>query len=362
MTKKFTKISTILLLMAFILSPVLVFPVNAEEATDETVVATSEETSEEATEEEDSDDAVDLIEAVTSDDEEELDIEDITDEELLEAEPSDLPNVEEDSALTEKLAGRMLLDVEGNGEVYYVDPVTGGKEYLADGESAQLLLRRRALGINEANFAKLILGEEKDDASVCEENELGSRLRGRIVLRTEENGEAYWILPTNCRAYYAGTYEASYELMKKFSLGIVKKTLAKIRNNNRQKMKNALRLAVYAHAEDNDMTLKEAREDLQDEVVSIKACMEDSRANDTEKSTGEVHRERVRTCVQSSEMPKISQERREEIKETIQETRQARKESAEAGQKKGLGDFNIGQIFQRVKQMIQNRIGNQSQE
>ncbi len=298
-----------------------------------------------------------LVESITLDEGEELNIDDITDEELLEAEPSELPEAVEDLALTTRLQGMMLLDVEGNGEVYYIDPVTEGKEYLADGEAAQLLLKRKALGINEENFSKLVMGENKDEPSVCEESALGKRLRGRIVLRVEENGEAYWILPTNCRAYYAGTFEASYELMKRFSLGIVKNDLAKIPDNKRQKMKTALRLSVYAHADNNDMTLENAKDDLKKEVNTIKVCMEDFRVSYDGEMTSETNKTRVGTCVQKSNMPRISEDRGDEIKEMIKETREERKESASIGQRQGLRDINMRQIAEKVRKMIANRAG-----
>ncbi len=115
------------------------------------------------------------------------------------------------------------------------------------------LLERKALGISEENFTKLTLGEEKEDSNVCEDSKMGKRLRGKIVIRVEENGEAYWIYPENCRAYYAGTFDAAYELMRNFSMGIKKNDLAKVKDNERQKVKTAYRYAVYAYAEDNEL-------------------------------------------------------------------------------------------------------------
>jgi len=171
-------------------------------------------------------------------------------------------------------------------------------------------------------------------------------------LRTEKNGESFYILPTNCRAYYAGTFEASYQLMKQFSLGIAKKNLAKVPNNKRQKMKNALRLSVYAHAEDNDMDLKEARKDLKEEVNKVKICIDALRDANEEKPTKEEHRERVLTCTKQSGMPMIDEERRESIKENIQETRQER---GEGKNKKSLKDFDMKKIFEKIKERRSER-------
>ena len=277
-------------------------------------------------------------------------INDITDEELTEAEPSELPEEASDVALTKRFFGRMLLDVEGNGEVYYVDPVTGGKEYLADGTSAHRLLERRALGINEENFAKLILGEEKDEVSVCEESALGETLKGRIVLRAEKNGEAYWIYPENCRAYYAGTHEVAYQLMRNFSLGMIKKNLAKIFDNDRQKAKNAFRYSVYAYAEDNDVDLAQAREDVKNEIKNMKECMNQAGFTGDGSKTIEEKRVQAAECAKDSTLPVIDKEKREELRETIKETRKEKIEN-----KKDVIKMKLDDVIQKAKDIIQKR-------
>jgi len=277
----------------------------------------------------------------------EEDSENISDEELTEAEPSALPEVVEDEVLTKKYEGRMLLDVEGSGEVYYIDPTTGGKEYLADGSSAHRLLERRALGISEANFLKLTLGQTKDEASVCETSDLGKRLKGKIVLRTEAKGEAYWIYPVNCRAYYAGTHEVAYELMKKFSLGMKKETLAKIKNNARQDFKKAFRYTVYAYAQDNNVSLEQAKEAVKTKRETMKTCMKEAEV----KKTKEEKIAQSKICAEKSGLPVVDEEKREEIRETIKEVRIERLEK----KINRLENFDIKKIIDKAKEIIKNR-------
>ncbi|PKM91112.1 hypothetical protein CVU82_03595 [Candidatus Falkowbacteria bacterium HGW-Falkowbacteria-1] len=285
-----------------------------------------------------------LIELATS----EENISEISDNELLEAEPSELPAENPDSVLTERMFGRMLLDVEGNGEVYYVDPVTGGKEYLADGAAAYNLLQRRALGISEENFAKLSLGENKDDTNICKDSVLNNRLKGRIVIRAEANGEAYWIYPENCRAYYTGTFDAAYKLMRDFSLGINKANLAKIRNNARQRIKQAFRYAVYAYAEDNSLSLDEARVALENEIDGMKTCMNEAGFGPGNNNSIKEKVAQVDTCAENTDMPTISKERRQEIKGTIRETRKEQQDNKDFK----IKDININDMFKRVRDMI----------
>lgn len=278
----------------------------------------------------------------------------ISDEELIEAEPSDLPEEDIDDALTERMYGRMLLDIEGNGEVYYVDPVTGGKEYLADGASAHRLLKRRALGITEENFSKLELGENIDDLSVCDSSELGNSLKGRIVLRVEENGEAYWIYPENCRAYYAGTYEKAYGLMRDFSLGITKNNLAKIQDNKRQQVKTSFRYGVYAYAEDNDLDISEARETLKDSIESMRMCMKEAGFEWGEIFDKEDWINEIETCANEENFPIINKERRMEIKETIREIREEKLENNNFN----FNKVKIKNLVESVKERIKARIKN----
>ncbi len=325
-----------------------------------------------ADESESSDDAVTLVESVVPDTGTALSTSDISDSELLEAEPSELPTEAVSEKLTNRLEGRMLLDVQGKGEVYYIDPVTKGKEYLADGEAAQSLLRRRALGINENNFAKLTLGKDKTDSSVCKESALGRRLKGRIVLRVKEHGEAYWILPTNCRAYYAGTFEASYQLMKRFSLGITKKDLAKIPDNRRQKMKRALRLAVYARAQKGNMSLKVARTEVKSEVEAVKACvgkfktqkkLSANKSLVSPRMSSRVYAKLIRSCVQKSNLPQITKNTRNKIRIMIKETRKARAEIRKIRRERprlekeraelDLEEIDMHKVMQRVKEEVE---------
>lgn len=247
----------------------------------------------------------------------------ITDSEIAESEPSTLPVSISDDNLSTTLSGEMLLDVEGNGEIYYVDPATKTKEYLADGTAAQLLLKRTALGINEENFAKLIVGVEKSDASVCETNNLGKKLRGKIVLRVGKNGEAYWIYPKNCRAYYAGTHQAAYELMKKFSTGIVKKNLAKVADGDRQRAKSAFRYHVYNYASTNGVSLAEAATAIKSKLVEVRVCVVKIKNADTEAKMTRTEREAaVDGCLAKAGLAPLTKTEREQIREDIKEKRE----------------------------------------
>lgn len=267
------------------------------------------------------DEAVTLSAAV----EDSSEIDEFSEVELtVEAEPSELPDADVDENLTSSLSGEMLLQVEGAGEVYYVDPVDGGKEYLADGEAAYNLLRRRALGITNANLETIPVGTEAEDSNVCSETSLGDKLRGRILLQVEENGEAWYVRPKNCRRYYLGTYEKAYEIMKKLSLGITDENLAKVKDSARQKVKRALRYSVAYLVNEKDMTVEEAKEKVKAGVEKTKSCYRTTLGEFTAEELDGLYGEKramARRCAAKTVLPKISDEKKTEIKRNIRESR-----------------------------------------
>lgn len=60
-----------------------------------------------------------------------------------------------DQSLVNRVSGQILLQVEDNGEAWYVYPVDGKRYYLANGEAAYQIMRELGLGITEADIAKI---------------------------------------------------------------------------------------------------------------------------------------------------------------------------------------------------------------
>jgi len=60
--------------------------------------------------------------------------------------------------LSEKLAGRILLQVENNGEVWYVNKDTKKRHYLKDGNAAYSIMNDLGLGISNKNLEKIPVG------------------------------------------------------------------------------------------------------------------------------------------------------------------------------------------------------------
>ncbi|OGY89763.1 MAG: hypothetical protein A2927_03385 [Candidatus Komeilibacteria bacterium RIFCSPLOWO2_01_FULL_45_10] len=181
-----------------------------------------------------------------------------------------------DQGLVSRVKGRILLQVEENGEAWYVDPESENKLYLKDGEAAYDIMRALGLGITNANLEKIPIGlqeklfnlKDTDSDGVPDKTEVAvgtdpaksdsdsdgyndkaeilsgykpnstkkysydakliSRLKGRILLQVESHGEAWYINPVDNKRYYLGDPDTAYNVMRFLSLGIKNNDLRKI--------------------------------------------------------------------------------------------------------------------------------------
>lgn len=114
-----------------------------------------------------------------------------------------------------KLKGLILLQVESKGEAWYVDPLTTQRAYLGRPTDAFRIMRELGLGVSEKDF-NLFDGYAPKNLS------------GRILLRVEANGEAYYVHPTDLRMYYLGRPTDAFNVMREQSLGITDEDLNKV--------------------------------------------------------------------------------------------------------------------------------------
>jgi len=178
-------------------------------------------------------------------------------------------------ALSKKLSGYILLQVEDHGEAWYVSPSDEKRYYMKDGDVAYEMMRRFGLGISNDDLKKIPIGiddrfEDFDyDADMVPDkmeealgtdmyssdsdgdgyddgvevkngfNPLGSgrsngdfnfseKLKGKIVLQVESKGEAWYVNPKDGRRYYMKDGDSAYEIMRFLSLGITNNDLDEI--------------------------------------------------------------------------------------------------------------------------------------
>lgn len=180
--------------------------------------------------------------------------------------------------LSEKLAGRVLLQVEEDGEVWYVDMDAKKRHYLQNGDAAYSIMRDFGLGISDDNLEKIPVGflsesngvdtdsdgisdkmeeslglslftvdtdgdgyEDKTEINngynpngsgkMEYDNNLVNKLKGRILLQVENRGEAWYLNPDDGKRYYMKDGNDAFSIMKYFSLGISNVNLDKIEIN-----------------------------------------------------------------------------------------------------------------------------------
>jgi hypothetical protein len=124
--------------------------------------------------------------------------------------------VEKDDNLSEKLKGKILLQVENHGEAWYVNPKNGKKYYMANGGEAYRVMRYLGVGITNNDLENI-----KNDKSFAKKNS------GKIFLQVESHGEAYYV-DFDDGYNYLKDGDAAYEIMRSFGLGITNNDLRKI--------------------------------------------------------------------------------------------------------------------------------------
>lgn len=122
------------------------------------------------------------------------------------------------------LSGRILLDVEQNGEAWYVYPPTGQRYFMGRPSDAFEIMSDLGLGISNADLERIPVST----SSASGDQVLRSQLSGRVLLQVEENGEAWYVYPGDLRRYYLGRPSDAFAIMSGLGLGISSANLAKI--------------------------------------------------------------------------------------------------------------------------------------
>ena len=129
------------------------------------------------------------------------------------------------NSLVDRLKGKILLQVQQNGEAWYINPENSLRYYMGRPADAFALMRTLGLGISEDNYFKF-----KNNNNTAPIN-----LSGKIILRVEKNGEAYYINPDDNKMHYLGRPADAFAIMRQLGLGITDNDLSQIiefKNNN----------------------------------------------------------------------------------------------------------------------------------
>lgn len=128
----------------------------------------------------------------------------------------------EDVVFSQKLKGRILLQVESRGEAWYVHPVSAERYYMANGDEAYSIMRNFGIGITNSDLSNI----QKD-------KNLAQKHAGKIFLQVEKNGEAFYV-DFDGNVNYMKDGCVAYNIMRNFGLGITNNDLEKIKFNSIQ--------------------------------------------------------------------------------------------------------------------------------
>ena len=128
-----------------------------------------------------------------------------------------LPDISLADSLASRLSGRILLQVQRAGQAWYVYPANGQRYYLGRPSDAFNVMRQLGLGISEADFSGL-------DA----DQNILARVKGKIILRVQARGQAYYVNPADGQRHYLGRPSDAFNVMKNLALGITDQDLARI--------------------------------------------------------------------------------------------------------------------------------------
>jgi plastocyanin/ribosomal protein L30/L7E len=114
-----------------------------------------------------------------------------------------------------KLGGRILIAVQGHGEAWYVDPSNQQRYFLGRPNDAFSLMQLLGLGISNKDFNSF-------------NGKAPARLSGKILIKVEDKGMAYYVNPVDLKLYFLGRPADAFNIMRTLGLGITNADLDSI--------------------------------------------------------------------------------------------------------------------------------------
>ncbi len=128
------------------------------------------------------------------------------------------------SSVAERVSGRIVLQVQQNGEAWYIYPADLHRYYLGRPEDTLTIMKQLGMGITDEDLAEIPVSGSSGTGNTT----LRNRLSGYILLQVEQNGEAWYVYPTDTHRYYLGRPDDAFQIMRDKGLGITNDDLATI--------------------------------------------------------------------------------------------------------------------------------------
>jgi hypothetical protein len=117
-----------------------------------------------------------------------------------------------------KIAGKLFLQVEANGELWYIMPDTGERFLIKNPTEAMNLIKLTGIGISNAHLNHI----EAADGSTSGpyDMNLTKRLSGKFLLQVEDKGQAWYVNPMDMKRYFLGRPDDAFRLFSSIATGI----------------------------------------------------------------------------------------------------------------------------------------------
>ncbi|PLX21082.1 hypothetical protein C0584_03510 [Candidatus Parcubacteria bacterium] len=123
-----------------------------------------------------------------------------------------------DYEFSDKLKGKIVLQVESNGEAWYIDPIDLKRYYFGSPRETYLFIREKS---------KYLSGEEIFDYLFFEKI-FPKELSGRFIANQDEDNEFYYVLPDSLLAVKINSAKEAFRLLKDNGVGISNQEIRKI--------------------------------------------------------------------------------------------------------------------------------------
>lgn len=130
--------------------------------------------------------------------------------------------IEPDPKVVAITKGRLLLQVEDGGRIWYVSPVNG-ERYEVTFTNALSLFQKLAMGISDTNLNKIAESKETRTG----DRVLATRLKGRLLLQVEDGGRIWYVNPLTLKRHEV-TWANLMDLFRSLSLGVSDENLNKL--------------------------------------------------------------------------------------------------------------------------------------
>ncbi|TSC55740.1 MAG: hypothetical protein Greene101420_673 [Parcubacteria group bacterium Greene1014_20] len=125
------------------------------------------------------------------------------------------------NGLGQRLAGRILIDVDKKGEAWYIYPKDNKRYYLGRPSDAFNVMRKLGLGITNTDLAKISVANGNGTST-------SNGKIGYILLQVQSKGEAWYYNPVNRKRYFLGRPLDALSIIKNLGMGIKNSDLTKI--------------------------------------------------------------------------------------------------------------------------------------